>query len=474
MKPVFALVGRPNVGKSTLFNYLTRSRDALVADLPGLTRDRQYGSGQVGGSPYLVVDTGGLAGDEQGIDALMAQQVRQAVEEAHVILFMVDGREGLCGGDEAIAHFLRQCGKPVVLVVNKTDGGDPALLTAEFYSLGLGTPHSIAAAHGRGVRTLMETALLRVPSTAEAATPLELQSEEAGIRVAVVGRPNVGKSTLVNRILGEERVVVYDLPGTTRDSIFIPFERDDQRFTLIDTAGIRRRGRIHEAVEKFSVIKTLQAIEAANVVVMVLDAREGIAEQDAHLLGHVLEAGRALVVAVNKWDHLPTEQRETVRRDLQRKLNFIEFARIHFISALHGTGVGELFDSVRDAYAAAMRQMATAELTRMLEMAVAAHAPPLVRGRRIKLRYAHQGGRNPPRIVIHGNQTEAVPDSYRRYLINTFRRQLELEGTPLRVVFKGGENPYADKRNALTSRQQRKRQRMVQHIKKQEKKSRKR
>ncbi len=468
MKPVIALVGRPNVGKSTLFNYLTRSRDALVADMPGLTRDRQYGIGKVGERPYIVVDTGGLSGDEQGIDALMVRQVQQAVDEAHVVLFMVDGREGLNAGDDAIARWLRQRGKDVVLVVNKTDTGEPSLLAAEFHALGLGEPVPIAAVHGRGVPRLMERVLAALPEEEP-----EEETEDDGwerIKVAVVGRPNVGKSTLVNRILGEERVVVFDMPGTTRDSIFIPFERDGQDYTLIDTAGVRRRARIDEAIEKFSVIKTLQAIEEANVVVMVLDAREGISEQDATLLGFVLDAGRALVLAVNKWDGLTQDQRENVRRELDLKLPFLDFAKLHYISALHGTGVGDLFGSVKRAYASALRKFSTPELTRLLESALVAHQPPLVGGRRIKLRYAHQGGKNPPLIIIHGNQTEQVPNSYQRYLSNFFREHLKLEGTPVRVEFKSGDNPYAGKKNTLTPRQAQKRKRMVAHIKKAEKK----
>ncbi len=466
MKPVIALVGRPNVGKSTLFNYLTRSRDALVADMPGLTRDRQYGIGKVGDRPYIVVDTGGLSGNEEGVESLMVRQVQQAVDEAHVVLFMVDGRDGLTASDEAIARWLRQHGKNVMLVVNKTDTGDPALLSAEFFALGLGEPAPIAAVHGRGVRSLLERVMVLLPEP-----EAELEGAEAAddrIKVAVIGRPNVGKSTLVNRILGEERVVVFDMPGTTRDSIFIPFERDSQLYTLIDTAGVRRRARIDEAIEKFSVIKTLQAIEEANVVIMVLDAREGISEQDASLLGFVLDAGRALVLAVNKWDGLSQDQRDNVRRELDLKLPFLDFAKLHYISALHGTGVGDLFGSVKRAYASAMRKFSTPELTRLLESALMAHQPPLAGGRRIKLRYAHQGGKNPPIIVIHGNRTDEIQGSYQRYLINFFREQLRLEGTPVRVEFKGGVNPYADKKNLLTPRQIHKRQRLVKHIKKSE------
>jgi len=466
MNPVIALVGRPNVGKSTLFNYLTRSRDALVADMPGLTRDRQYGIGKVGERPYIVVDTGGLSGNEAGVESLMVRQVQQAVDEAHVVLFLVDGRDGLTASDEAIARWLRQHGKNVVLVVNKTDTGDPSLLSAEFFALGLGEPAPIAAVHGRGVRSLLERVMVLLPEP-----EAELEGEEAAgdrIKVAVIGRPNVGKSTLVNRILGEERVVVFDMPGTTRDSIFIPFERDGQSYTLIDTAGVRRRARVDEAIEKFSVIKTLQAIEEANVVLMVLDAREGISEQDASLLGFVLDAGRALVLAVNKWDGLSQDQRDNVRRELDLKLPFLDFAKLHYISALHGTGVGELFGSVKRAYASAMRKFSTPELTRLLESALMAHQPPLAGGRRIKLRYAHQGGKNPPLIIIHGNRTDEIPGSYQRYLINFFREQLRLEGTPVRVEFKGGVNPYADKKNLLTPRQMHKRQRLVKHIKKSE------
>ncbi len=461
MKPVLALVGRPNVGKSTLFNRLTKSRDALVADQPGLTRDRKYGEGKVGRRGYIVIDTGGLSGESEGIDQRMAQQSWLAVEEASAVLFLVDAKSGLTPADEEIAQRLRQCGKPVFLVVNKAEGMEPALAAAEFHALGLGEPLAIAAVHGQGVKQLVEEVLPPEP-------PLQSQeeTEEAGIRIALVGRPNVGKSTLLNRILGEERVVVYDMPGTTRDAVFVPFEREGQKYLFIDTAGVRRRSRVKEVVEKFSIIKTLQAIDAAQVVIMVLDAREGIGEQDAHLLGYILDAGRAVVIAVNKWDHLSPEQREKVRRELDLKLPFLDFARIHFISALHGTGVGELFESVQRAYRSAMVQLPTPQLTRLLEDAVAAHPPPLVRGRRVKLRYAHQGGKNPPVIVIHGNQTSAVPESYRRYLGNLFRKQLRLEGTPLRIEFKGGENPFAGRRNRLTRRQQEKRRRLMRFVKK--------
>ena len=465
MKPVIALVGRPNVGKSTLFNCLTRSRDAIVADFPGLTRDRQYGTGVVGDRPYLVVDTGGLSGDDKGIDGHMAQQAQRAIGESDYVLFMVDARDGLTPADHNIASYLRQCGKPVTLVINKSDRVNVEIAGGEFFELGLGEPFAIAAAHNRGVRSMMQDILA---SFAE-----EEGAEEAkddSIKVAIVGRPNVGKSTLVNRILGEERVVVFDMPGTTRDSIYVPFERDGQAYTLIDTAGVRRRARVSEGIEKFSVIKTLQSIADANVVIMVLDAHEGISEQDAHLLGFVMDAGRALVVAFNKWDGMDPDDRERVKHELTVKLPFLDFAKVHYISALHGSGVGNLFGSVRRAYASAMVDMSTPELTRLLETAVMAHQPPMVQGRRIKLRYAHQGGRNPPVIVIHGNQTDEVPGSYRRYLENAFRKYLKLEGTPVRIEFKAGVNPYAGKKNVLTTHQVARKKRLVKFVKKQDKK----
>ncbi|MFN2308433.1 MAG: ribosome biogenesis GTPase Der [Gammaproteobacteria bacterium] len=463
MLPVIALVGRPNVGKSTLFNFLTRSRDALVADVPGLTRDRKYGTGRLGARPYLVVDTGGLSGTETGIDALMAKQSWQAVEEADVVLFMVDAREGLTATDEAIGTRLRRAGKSVLLVVNKVDGLNSALVTAEFHRLGLGDPCAIAAAHGQGVNELVARTLAGLPPVDPEDQPSQ---EEGGIRIALIGRPNVGKSTLLNRILGEERVVTFDQPGTTRDSIFVPFERDGQRYTLIDTAGVRRRARVSEVVEKFSVIKALQAMEAAHVVILVLDAHEGIGEQDATLAGYAADSGRALVVAINKWDGLTTDARDWVRQELDRKLPFIPFAETFFISALHGTGVGDLFKAVGRCYQSAIAKFPTPQLTRILEQLVFAHQPPLVQGRRIKLRYAHQGGQNPPVIVIHGNQTERLPEAYQRYLVNAFRKALKLVGTPLRVELRTGENPFKGRRNKLTPRQQQKRKRLVRHIKK--------
>ncbi|MEI6414027.1 MAG: ribosome biogenesis GTPase Der [Pseudomonadota bacterium] len=460
MLPVLALVGRPNVGKSTLFNRLTATRDALVHDQPGLTRDRIHGRGRMGGVPYILIDTGGLVGqDAEGIQRSMNQQVEQAIAEADCLLFVVDGRGGLTGGDAWIANQLRRTGKPVHLVVNKVDGGDADLIQADFYSLGLGEPLPVSAAHGRGVLEMIEEALagLHAPEAASV-DPDEIPT---AIQVAVVGRPNVGKSTLINRLLGTERVITCDEPGTTRDSIFIPFERRGRHYILVDTAGIRRRARVEEVIEKFSVIKSLQAIEASHVVILVVDAHQGIGEQDATLAGHVLESGRALLLAVNKWDGLETGARERIKQELDRRLPFLDFARRFTISALMGSGVGHLLGAVDQVYANAIRQLPTPMLTRVLEEAVQAHAPPIARGHRIKLRYAHQGGRNPPVIVIHGNQTNAVPDSYRRYLIHRFREAFDLDGTPIRILFRSGENPYAGKHNLLTPRQIHKKKRLM-------------
>ena len=440
MLPVVALVGRPNVGKSTLFNRLTRSRDALVADYPGLTRDRQYGFGKLGPVPYLVIDTGGVAGGEVGIDERMVEQSIRALEEADVAIVLVDGREGLTAADEHVADLARRHARKTWLAVNKAEGLDQDISASEFHALGLGQPVAVSAAHGDRVAALMEAALADFD---EVEAPDDDDDDE--LRIAVIGRPNVGKSTLVNRLLGEERVVVFDQPGTTRDSVAIPFERDDQRYVLVDTACIRRRARVHEAIEKFSIVKALQAIEQAHVVIAVLDA---------------------LVVATNKWDGLSPEQRHKVRDDLDRRLPFLEFAERMSISALHGTGVGDLLPAVRRARDAAMRDMATTALTSELEAAVTAHPPPLVRGRRIRLRYAHQGGRNPPVIVIHGNQTERLPDAYRRYLVNRFRKAFLLKGTPVRLRFKTSDNPYKGRRNKLTPRQERRRKRLMKHHKK--------
>ena len=459
--PVIALVGRPNVGKSTLFNRLTRSRDALVANQPGLTRDRQYGVGKLGARSYLVVDTGGIATDADGVDALMQQQVQRAIEEADHVFFLLDAREGMAADDELIAGQLRRTGKPITPVINKSEGLEKDLASVEFHALGLGEPKPIAAAHGHGVKALINEVLETFPAPEAASEDVG----ETGIRIALVGRPNVGKSTMVNRMLGEERVLVFDSPGTTRDSIFIPFHSDDKPYTLIDTAGVRRWVRISDAIEKFSVIKTLQAIDQANVILLVLDAQQGVGEQDATLAGHILESGRALVIVVNKWDGLKPDQRDQIKEELDRKLSFLGFAERRFVSALHGSGVGTLFETVEEAYANATRKLATPELTRILESAIEAHQPPLVRGRRIKLRYAHQGGQNPPTIVIHGNQTEHVPDTYIRYLVNYFRRVLDLSGTPVRLLFRSGDNPYEGRKNKLTQRQVRKRERLKKFVK---------
>ena len=448
MLPVIALVGRPNVGKSTLFNRLTRSRDALVADLPGLTRDRKYGEGRVGDCDYIVIDTGGISGDEAGIDQRMAEQSLFAIEEADVVLFLVDGRAGLNPADEMIADHLRRNNKSCWLVVNKTDGIDPDTAMADFHALGIGEPVAIAASHGRGVSQLIDEVL--APFVSEEEEGGEEAAKEAytdNIRIAVIGRPNVGKSTLVNRMLGEDRVVVFDQAGTTRDSIYIPYERDEQKYILIDTAGVRRRKNIKEAVEKFSIVKTLQAIKDANVVISVIDAREGVTEQDLSMLGFVIDSGRALVVALNKWDGMSPDDRADVKKQVERKLEFAAFARFHFISALHGSGVGDLYISVNEAFDSAMAKWSTNQLTRLLEDVVADHQPPAVNNRRIKLRYAHQGGSNPPIIVVHGNQTDALPGSYKRYLENRFTKYLKVRGTPIRFEFRTGDNPFAGRKN---------------------------
>jgi GTP-binding protein len=462
MLPVVALVGRPNVGKSTLFNYLTRTRDALVADYPGLTRDRQYGRVKRGQRDYFVVDTGGIVEDKTGIHEQAMRQVRFALEEADLILFLVDAKDGLNAGDEAIAEYLRKIGKPVLLVVNKIDRADVAVAAGEFFTLGLTEPYAISASHAAGIDILLDQVEARLPSPEE---PALEELEAPGIRITIVGRPNVGKSTLVNRILGEERVVVFDEPGTTRDSVLIPFERYGKRYTLIDTAGIRRRSRVAEGIEKFSVIKALQAMEKAHVVIYLVDAQEGVTDQDANLLGMVLEMGRGLIIGFNKWDGLDVSQKDQVRRQIDIKLPFLDFAKKHFISALHGSGVGNLFDTVQAVYDASMRDLSASNLTQILKEAQEAHQPPLVRGRRIKLKYAHQGGLNPPIIVIHGNQTDEVPGSYKRYLMNRFREVLELFGTPIKLEFKSGSNPYEGKRNQLTLRQIRKRRRLMKHVK---------
>lgn len=499
MIPVIALVGRPNVGKSTLFNRLTRTRDALVADFSGLTRDRKYGRAELKDREFILIDTGGIEGDETGVETKMAEQSLAAIKEADVVLFLVDGRAGLTVGDEAIAHYLRQVEKPTYLMVNKVDGGDPDTITAEFWKLGFTNVHAIAAAHGRGINQFVDKALIPVADKLEEESLLEQQEivdelefsldiasleqnlvpedesqvaaieeslQEKAIKLAIVGRPNVGKSTLTNRILGEERVVVYDMPGTTRDSIYIPLERDDRKYIIIDTAGVRKRRQVHETVEKFSIIKTLKAIEDANVVLLVIDARDGVSDQDLSLLGFALNAGRSIVIAVNKWDGLDSEVKEHVKSELDRRLGFVDFAQIHFISALHGSGVGHIFESVIEAYTSATKRVSTSMLTRIMQMAQDDHQPPLVRGRRVKLKYAHAGGYNPPILVIHGNQVKSLPEAYKRYLCNYFRKTLKIMGTPIKISFQESSNPYDTKKTKLTLSQERKRKRLMQMVKK--------
>ena len=493
MVPVFALVGRPNVGKSTLFNRLTRSRDALVADFPGLTRDRQYGHASFHERDFIVIDTAGIYGDEEGVDLLMAEQSLQAIDEADAVFFLVDARTGLNPIDQELADRMRRQQKQVYLLVNKIDGMDTDLVLGDFYQLGIGELFPVAAAHGRGVAKLLEKVISDFPDTDETeeweleddadldaiALDDELTDDESlddeqepeipyadlPIKLAIVGRPNVGKSTLTNRLLGEDRVVVYDMPGTTRDSVYIPMERDEQDYILIDTAGVRKRARVNEAVEKFSVVKTLQAIEDANVALLVIDARDGINDQDLSLLGYVLNAGRSLVIAVNKWDGLEESDKNWIKQELDRRLGFVDFARVHFISALHGSGVGHLFESIQEAYQSATTRVSTSMLTRILKMATEDHNPPMVRGRRIKLRYAHAGGYNPPIVVVHGNMVDSLPGSYKRYLTNYYRKALKIMGTPVRIEFREGDNPYAGKKNKLTLSQVRKRKRLMKYIK---------
>ncbi len=494
MIPVVALVGRPNVGKSTLFNRLTRTRDALVADFPGLTRDRKYGRAEFEENEFIVIDTGGIDGTENGVETEMAAQSLMAIEEADVVLFLVDGRAGLTAADEAIAEHLRTRNKPSFLVVNKVDGLDPDAACSEFWKLGADEIYQIAASQNRGVTSLMARALapfveklqqqeimfdedgnpitnfdeLNSVEAIEKADLSEQDAEEAykrlqaqPIKMAIIGRPNVGKSTLTNRILGEKRVVVYDMPGTTRDSIYIPMERDGREYVLIDTAGVRRRKNMHQVVEKFSVIQTLKAVENANVVLLVIDARENISDQDLSLLGFALNSGRSIVIAVNKWDGLDNDVKERVKTELDRRLGFVDFARLHFISALHGTGVGHLFESVQEAYQSATKRISTSLLTRIMQMAQDDHQPPMIQGRRVKLKYAHAGGYNPPIIVIHGNQVKALPGSYKRYLMNYYRKSLEMMGTPIRIQFQNSENPFEVQKKKLTASQERQRKRLT-------------
>lgn len=460
--PVVAIVGRPNVGKSTLFNCLTRSRNALVADEPGLTRDRQYGIAQSGSDfgAYVVVDTGGLSAQRDSMSQAISAQAMRAVEESDAVIFLLDARQGLTAADENIATALRTSGKTVNVAVNKSEGLDADIATAEFHALGLGAPSAISAAHQRGIQDLVDTVLAGIPPPAQVPVPAD-----QGVRVAIVGRPNVGKSTLINHLLGDNRLVAHDTPGTTRDSVHVPFRHAGKQYTLVDTAGIRRRGRVSEKVEKFSVVKSLQAIAAADVVVVVVDADEGITDQDAGLLGLVLDAGRALTIAVNKWDRVHASDKRFARGQVDRKLPFLDYVTVHYTSALKGTGLRRLFVSIDQAWRSASRKLATSELNAVLEQALLRNPPPVVRGRRIKLRYAHQGGSGPPLIVIHGNQTERVPDNYRRFLARTFRESLNLHGTPIRLEFKSGENPYKGRRNLITPRQQRSRKRLMKHVK---------
>ena len=457
MLPAIALVGRPNVGKSTLFNRLTGTRDALVADYPGLTRDRLYGYSHYGDSPAIIIDTGGLSGDFDEMSRLMARQVELAVAEADVVLFMLEAAAGVTPGDEAIAELLRKSGKQVLLVVNKAEGLPPEETAAEFWSLGMDEPQVISAERGDRVKALLERALTLCPQAAGAQDRVPVPT---GTRIAVVGRPNVGKSTLINRYIGEERLVAADEAGTTRDSIYVPVKFDDQDVVLVDTAGIRRRSKVEEGIEKFSVVKSLKAIEESEAVIVLLDCHEGVTEQDVSLIGLVLERGRALTIGLNKWDGLSSAARGKLRSEMERRLPFIDFVRQHQVSAQHGSNIHELLQSALEAAECAYSEMPTSRLCDVLSDATASHPPPVVRGRRIKLSYANQGGRNPPVVVVHGNQTDRLPGSYRRYLAGCFRKAFRLTGTPLRLRLVSSRNPYAGKRNRLTPRQQRKQKRI--------------
>ena len=453
MIPTLAIIGRPNVGKSSLFNVLTRSRQALVADEPGVTRDRQYGEVKIGNIPFIIIDTGGMVTEADGIAHFIVESAKTAIEEADILLFVVDAKAGITPEDLAITMMLRKTAKPIILVANKIDSVNEQTALAEFYELGLGTPIGVSASHKKYLQTMLDRAeTLMGDLHIDASTHPE---EIRGIKMALVGRPNVGKSTLTNRMLGEERVIVCDMPGTTRDSVYIPFTHHNDEFTLIDTAGVRRRGRINLTVEKFSVIKTLQAIADANVVIFLVDAQEGLTDQDLHLLDFVISSGRSLVFAVNKWDGLSEDQRNRVKEEIDRRMAFVDFAEIFFISALHGTAVGLLFDAVKRAYASSMVDMPTPLLTELMERAIVEHNPPMVHGRRIKLKYVHCGGHNPPTLVIHGNQLDSLPSSYLKYLERFYCKHLKLIGTPVRIECKTSVNPYKDKHKTLTPRQER-------------------
>lgn len=473
--PVIALVGRPNVGKSTLFNQLTRSRDAIVADFAGLTRDRKFGEAVIPGRSFKVVDTGGLGEEEIDIDFAMANQSFKAIDESDVVFLIVDARAGLTAGDAAIAAYLREREKNVVLVVNKVDGMDPDFACADFHRLGFKAICPVSASHRIGILSLVDMAFDEFlsgedveehVSSASLSALLDVTDQEnSPIKIAIVGRPNVGKSTLVNRMVGEDRVVVFDLPGTTRDCVYVEHQRDDGKFVIIDTAGIRKRKNISSVIEKFSIVKALEAIELSHVVIVVADAQEGLVEQDLHLIGMAIEKGRALIIALNKWDGLSVDDKDEIKRNLDRRLQFAGFAEIHFISALHGSGVGSLYAAIERAYRSGSKKMSASFLTRLLEQAVAEHPPPVVNGRRIKLRFAHPGGVHPPVIVVHGNQTEHIPAHYKRYLEKKFRSGLGVAGTPVQLKFQGSENPYKDKKNRLTSRQIQKKKRLMRHVK---------
>ena len=465
MKPVIAIVGRPNVGKSTLFNRITRSRSALVADRPGVTRDRQYGPAHHAGRAFLLIDTGGIGENEhdsEQVADLMEEQSILATREAEIVLWIVDGRAGLSAVDETLAGILRPLCKQIYLIINKTEGMDTDMASIEFHGLGMGSPWPISAKQGHGIDDLLDDV---VSSLGEEQTNVADESEN-GLKITVIGKPNVGKSTLVNRMLGEKRMLTFDQPGTTRDSIAIPFERENKAYILIDTAGVRRKARVTDKIEKFSIIKSIQAIDSSRIVILVIDAHDGVTEQDANLLGMVVDSGKSLIITVNKWDGLDQTTRARVRGEIERKLGFIDYACTHYISALHGSGVGNVFHTIDHIDKTLTRETSASKLTSFLYNATEAHPPPMVRGRRVKLRYAHIGGHNPIRIIIHGNQIEHVPESYRRYLAKSIRNQLQLKGRPILIEFKSGENPFKGRKNVLTKRQVDKRKRMMRHVKK--------